>query len=236
MDDTKIDFKEGTFIFISPNQKRRWLTNSEIEVNFIIFEQSFLNDFFSDKFFVYRLQYFYSKQIAPYFYPSKRLFSFENDIFKEIQIELKNSQIDSAHLLRSILYYILVKLNRYFCEFHIKNSTMHENELAIQFKELLQKNIHKIQTINEYCQILNISRISLNVSVKKQFGVTATDFLDAHLLYEIKDQILFTNKTIAEIAYEFNFKEPQHLNRFFKRLTHQTPLEFRAAYQNGYTN
>lgn len=237
LDDKKIDFKEGAFIFISPNQKRRWqLSDAKIEVNFIIFEQSFLNDFFSDKFFVYRLHYFYSKQITPYFFPSKRLFSFENDVFKEIQMELKNYQKDSAHLLRSILYYILVKLNRYFCEFHLINSTMHENELAIQFKELLQKNIRKFQTINEYCQVLNISRISLNASVKKQFGMTATDFLHAHLLYEIKDQILFTNKTMAEIAFEFNFKEPQHLNRFFKRLTHQTPLEFRVAYQNGYTN
>ena len=236
LDDRKIDFKEGTFLFISPNQKRKWLIgNSKMEVNFIIFEQSFLNDFFSDKFFVYRLQYFYSKQNAPYIQPSKRLFSFENDVFEEIQTELKNTQKDSAHLLRSILYYILVKLNRYFCDFHNINSTMHENELAIQFKNLLQNNIRNYQTINEYCQMLNISRISLNASVKKQFGMTATDLLNSHLLYEIKDQILFTNKTIAELAYYFNFSEPQHLNRFFKRLTGQTPLEFRTAYQSGYT-
>ena len=65
--------------------------------------------------------------------------------------------------------------------------------------------------------------------------MTATDLLHSHLLYEIKDQILFTNKTIAELAYYFNFSEPQHLNRFFKRLTGQTPLEFRTAYQSGYT-
>ena len=112
---------------------------------------------------------------------------------------------------------------------------MHENELAIQFKNLLQNNIRNYQTINEYCQMLNISRISLNASVKKNFGMTATDLLHSHLLYEIKDQILFTNKTIAELAYYFNFSEPQHLNRFFKRLTGQTPLEFRTAYQSGYT-
>lgn len=236
IDDIKIDFKEGTFLFISPNQKRKWLiNNSKIEVNFIIFEQSFLNDFFSDKYFVYRLHYFYTKQIAPYIQPSIRLFSFENDIFEEIQTELNNSKKDSVHLLRSILYYILVKLNRYFCDFHCINSTIHENELAIKFKDLLQKNIRQVQTINEYCQMLNTSRITLNASVKKQFGITATDLLHAHLLYEIKDQMLFTSKTIAELAYDFNFSEPQHLNRFFKRLTAQTPLEFRTAYQNGYT-
>ncbi len=236
LDTNKIDFQEGHFLFISPYQKRKWITDhQETEAYFIIFEQDFLNDFFSDKFFVYRLQYFFNNQVATYFKPNKKLFSFEGNIFHEVEDELKNPQQDSIHLLRSILYYILIKLNREFCIFHHINSDTHGNEIAIEFKNLLQENIGKIQHVNDYCKLLKISRITLNHSIKKQFGTTVTEMIHNQLLYEIKDKILFSHQNISEIAYSLNFKEPQHLNRFFKRLTQQTPLEFKYSYRNGYT-
>ena len=65
--------------------------------------------------------------------------------------------------------------------------------------------------------MLNISRITLNASVQAQYGQTAVHLLKQRLLAEIKNEILFTDKTTSELAYEFNFSEPGHLMRFLKK-------------------
>ena len=43
-----------------------------------------------------------------------------------------------------------------------------------------------------------------------QYGVSATYLLKQRLLAEIKNELLFTDKSISEIAYAFNFSEPPH--------------------------
>ena len=229
----KVPLRDSQFIFISPYQKRRWHVNKEyIEGYFLIFEKDFLSEFFADKYFTYRLQYFYNSSVLPYFNTDTKLF-FENDILQEMITEIKCLKNDSPHLLRSMLYYILIKLNREFSRFHNISDETHTNEIAIQFKNTLQKKVRHLQSVKEYSKLLGISRISLNHSVKKQFGTTATSMIKDHLIADIKDQLLFSNKTVAEISIYFNFSEPQHLNRLFKRLTDLTPVEFRSAYQNG---
>ena len=83
----------------------------------------------------------------------------------------------------------------------------------------------------DVCQLLNISRITLNASVQAQYGQTAVHLLKQRLLAEIKNEILFTDKTTSELAYEFNFSEPGHLMRFFKKQTGQTVTEFKEEYK-----
>ena len=44
-----------------------------------------------------------------------------------------------------------------------------------------------------------------------------------------KERVLDPGRTIGEIAYELGFQYPQHFTRMFKKLTGQTPNEYRAA-------
>ena len=236
LDGKKIPLAGNTFIFVSPFQKRQWYVDrAGIAGFFLIFEKDFLNDFFADKFFVYRLQYFFNHAVLPVLVPDKRLFSFEHDIFSEILKEIRQSQNDSVHLLRSILYYILVKLNREFCRQHQLPADTQLYPVAYRFKEAVEQHIRHWHQVNDYAAHLHLSRIALNTAVKKQFGRTASALIKERLLHEVKDLLLFTDLTIAEIAYELHFSEPQHLIRFFRQHAAQTPLEFRVTYQNGYS-
>jgi AraC family transcriptional activator of pobA len=87
--------------------------------------------------------------------------------------------------------------------------------------------------VSEYATLLGISRITLNKAVQAQFGVTATHLLKQRLLFEIKNYLLHSGLTVAEIAHELNFSEPNHLMRFFKTQTGETTTMFLSAYQNG---
>ena len=66
-----------------------------------------------------------------------------------------------------------------------------------------------------------------------QYGLSATYLLKQRLLAEIKNELLFTSKSISEIAYAFSFAEPSHLIRFFKQQTGKTCREFQEDYKNG---
>jgi AraC-like DNA-binding protein len=232
LDAEKIELQKNTFLFISPYQKRRWYVDkSKISGYFLIFEKDFLSAFFSDKLFVYRLQYFYNHRVPTYYIPNKRLFSYQHDIMEEISYELRNFQKDSPHLLRSILYYMLIKMNRVYCEFHNLEADTHLNNYAYQFKELLEKHIRDERQVNDYAKRLGISRISLNAAIKKQFGITATDMIKERLLFEIKTELLYTTKNISEIAFDLHFSEPNNLIRLFKSKTGLSPNAFRKTYQ-----
>ena len=236
LDAQTVPLTDSHFLFIAPYQKRRWFVDrDQLEGYFLIFEQDFLAEFFSDKLFIYRLQYFYNHRVLPYFLPDKRLFSFEHDVFEEIAHELNHTQNDSQDLLRSILYYLLIKLNREYCGFHGLQPDTQLNNTAFRFKEAVEQHITTMQRVEDYARLLNTSRISLNSAVKKQFGSTATDMIKERLLVEIKSQLLFSNHNVAEIALKLGYSEPQHLIRFFKKRTGNTPLQYRSNYQNGYS-
>ena len=53
------------------------------------------------------------------------------------------------------------------------------------------------------------------------------------MLYEVKSFLIYSNKSISEIAFELYFSEPSHLNRFFKVQTGTTASTFRKTYQIG---
>ena len=56
----RINITDNTIIFISTFQERQWqLDPDHLDFTFLIFQEDFLNDFFADKLFTYKLLYFY---------------------------------------------------------------------------------------------------------------------------------------------------------------------------------
>ena len=232
LDAEKVEIKDNTFLFVAPFQKRRWYTKAkDISGFFLIFEKDFLASFFADKLFVYRMQYFYNLHTAPYFIPHHRLFAYSHDIFDEIFSELQQLRPDSTHLLRSILYYMLIKMNRAFCRYHDLEEDTALNNYAYAFKAALEEHIVGKQRVADYAALLGISRISLNKATRKQYGVTASEMIKDRLIAEIKTALLYSTSTVNEIAYSLNFSEPNNFIRFFKSKTGLSPKTFRDTYQ-----
>jgi AraC family transcriptional regulator, transcriptional activator of pobA len=234
LDQQRIAITNNTVIFISPFQKRKWFVNkSEIDCYFLFFQDSFLSNFFSDKLFSFRLQFFYNKTNPLYIKVSSHLLSQLEGVFKEILDEIKSFQSDSEHITRALLYFVLIKLNRAYAAGYQLSAETENNITAFMFKQLLQTEIRNNRNIDFYAMKLGISRVTLNKCIKSQFGVTVSAMINEYMLFEIKSQLLYTNLNINEIAFSLSFSEANHLTRFFKQHTHITPKEFRNAYQNG---
>ncbi|WP_419869770.1 helix-turn-helix domain-containing protein [Chryseobacterium sp. CT-SW4] len=226
----KVDIRDNSIVFISPFQKRQWNLDQELDFTVLVFQEDFLNEFFADKLFTYRLLYFYQLE-----HPLRISVDDEGmrawcKILTEIKEELVNVKPDSAHIIRSLLYYLLQSVNRKYAQENNLSLEGTASTYAFHFKMLLENNILQKQKVEEYAEMLGISRISLNKAVKSQYNITASDLIKRRLVFEIQNRLIYSGKTVSQIAHDLNFSEPNHLMRFFKTQTGKTTTEFIREY------
>ena len=192
-----------------------------------------MRTFIADKFFVYRLPYCQQTETPPYLMCSESEGEEYLRLLRKIRSELRQPEADSYHIIVGVLCYLLAIMNRHYAREYQLPLAAPKNYYAFQFVELMETHIRKLQRVQDYASLLKISRITLNHSVMSQYGISAVNLLKQRLLEEIKNELLFTNKSISEIAYAFNFPEPSHLMRFFKQQTGKTCRKFQEDYRNG---
>ncbi len=103
--------------------------------------------------------------------------------------------------------------------------------LSPNLKEVLEQKIRQIHKVEQYCELLNVSRHQLNKMTKAHFGKTSKQMVQNRLLQEIKVELQYTDKTVNEIAHDLGFSEANNLTRFFKNATGMSPKEFYKCYQ-----
>ena len=207
VDISKANFKDGYFIF---------------------FEGEFLDKFFNEQNFLFKFSYFHNTDNPLYLQIDNQEQARIYDLFEEIHKEIRNFEQDSEHLIRAYLYQLLIKLNRLYTNLHLKlNSKLLTNGYLLKFRYALEKDIKKHNDVQYYSNLLGISRTYLNKLCLDFYAKTSLQIIKERLALEIKKELLYTSKTNAEIAYEYNFSDPPNFSRFFKQITAQTPQQFR---------
>lgn len=230
----KIELRDGMVLILKPHQQQEWhIDEDALDYDFLIFRNDFMRTFIADKFFVYRLQYCQQTDTPPYFMATADELTEYERLLKKIRSELRQPVADSYHIIVSVLYYLLAVLNRRYTETYSLPFELPKNHYAFLFVELMEQHIRDLQRVQEYADLMHVSRVTLNQSVMAQYGVPATVLLKQRLLAEIKNGLLFSHKTVSEIAYDFHFSEPSHLMRFFKKATGKTCTQFQQEYENG---
>ena len=193
-------------LVVSPFQIQEWhVSLDKLDYTFLIFQEEFINNFLSDKYFMYRLLYCYQHDYPTFF-----------DMPKE----------DMATYLTILQQ---MKRDRFYARHFNLPFAPPQNNYAYQYKELLEKHISEKTHVSDYAEMMNVSRVTLNKAVVREFGLSAVHLLKQRLLQEVKNDILFSDMSVKEIAYRLHFSEPNHLMRFFKQMTGQTISEFVAS-------
>ena len=230
----KVELRDGMVLLLSPHQQQEWHVNEvELDYTFLIFREDFMRTFIADKFFVYRLLYYYQTDTPPYLFAAPEELAEYMRLLGKIKQELLHPVADTYNLIVSVLYYLLVVINRAYAKTYRLPVEVPKNNYAFQFKDLLEKHIRTTQRVQEYADMLRVSRITLNNSVMAQFGVSAIHLLKQRLLEELKNELLFSNLNVSQLADEFHFSDPSHLMRFFKKETGKTFTQYLMNYKRG---
>jgi len=228
LDDNKTILTPGTVIFTSPGQVRRWNVQQAVSGYTLFFEKDFLNLFFADELFLYRFQYFhqYSRPTGmrmPGDATPQALI-----LFRGIEEEFNHLQNDSNHLLRALLYQLLVVLNRcYAATYNIQSDTYVHPDF-FRFRALLEKEYMAHHRVANYTRMLRVSSTHLNKLCRQYSGFSAQQMIHYKLISEIKKQLRLS-RPVNEIAYEFDFSDPSNFNRFFKKITGTTAQQYRSS-------
>ena len=228
-----VELQPRTVCFLSPFQKKRCAIDIDSLKGFhLVFQNDFLSEFFEDKLFSYRMQYFYNTQHPQCVQLSETDYPLLQNICNEIVNEIEHYQNDSAHLIRSLLYFALSKLNRLYAQTYALPTESYANSVVYQFKEVLEKNFKQKHLANDYCELLHIERHKLNALTKNYLGQTVKEAIEARLLQEIRSELRYSQHTIAMIADHVGINEANNLTRFFKRMTGISPSAYRKHFQN----
>ncbi len=227
----KVELHDGMLLIISPYQQQEWHTDIEqLEYTFLVFQEEFVNNFLSDTYFMYRLLYCYQNDTPTYFDIDAAEAEYMLGLLKKMKVELREPVADSYQMILAYLYEFLLKVNRYYAKLFNLPFAPPQNNYAYRYKQLLEQNICKLNKVNDYADLMNLSRITLNKAVMEEFGVSASHLLKQRLLQEVKNALLFTDESVKEIAFRLNFSEPNHLMRFFKQQTGMTISNFVNEY------
>ncbi len=154
-------------------------------------------------------------------------------IFVNIEKEYKRA-IDtfSKQVVLSNLELLLTYAHRYYArQFVVRNEV--DATISSNFKKELRSlfrkgNITNLPTVESLASRLNLSANYLSDSLKATTGKSALEHIHSCLIDKAKNDLLVTDKTISEIAFELGFEYPHYFSRLFKKKTGVTPSEFRT--------
>lgn len=152
------------------------------------------------------------------------LFTIVSLIYKEAASSVKNKDI-----IRSYLNVILLKLKGQFLENEQKGGAKKppRKNIVTQFKKLVNTHYLLFKSTADYADKLNISTNHLNALCRKHEAKTASRIIQERTLLEAKRLLYGTDINIQQVAYYLKFDDTPYFNRFFKKLSGETPKEYR---------
>lgn len=133
-----------------------------------------------------------------------------------------------GEMLRMLLKRLIVILTRLAKRQLLPAATpAPEYDLSRQFSLLVEQHFREKHQVADYAALLYKSPKTLSNVFRKLGGKTPLQFIHERLVLEGRRLLLYTDKTVQEIADELGFLEPSHFSRLFKRVTGQPPTALR---------
>jgi AraC-like DNA-binding protein len=97
-----------------------------------------------------------------------------------------------------------------------------------RFSTIIEQKYRTEHKVSYYASELGIAPRKLGEIVRLYTGRYVSEVIDERLITEAKRMILFSDRTIKEIAFELGFEEHSYFSKVFKKLTGKAPVEFKS--------
>jgi len=120
----------------------------------------------------------------------------------------------------------------------VQSGELIENEVYIGLDRLFMDDLHRILELNymvehfgieEACSAMKISRVQLHRKLIALTGISASHFINHFRLDKAANLLQTSRRTIAEIAYETGFSDPNYFSKIFKKRYGKSAQDFRAG-------
>lgn len=146
-------------------------------------------------------------------------------------------QKDDLKFIEEIFKRMLSKNNQqtaipYLLSLLSNHQTFKKSNTITEFKKLVNENIDKNLTIEQYAEKLGITTENLNQTCKEETGFTPKQLQLDVKITEAKRLMLYSSLNTSEIAFQLGFEDNSYFSRIFKKKTDYSPAGFREKYLN----
>lgn len=210
----------------------------------LIFERDFLLSFFSDTHFLDGIAYLSPQRTSPYLMLDEALYNSIVGLYDSILIELHSKEKKNHHLLRAMLYQVLMLLQKAEpiftvsdCGTQSQNASHRDNhtpqsqstlsDRIARFRQLVDEYYLTESGVEFYADKLCVTSNYLNRLVRQSLGKSTKQYIQNRRVEEAKRLLRYTSLPIADIAEKLNFDTSSYFVRAFAKAEGITPLQFR---------
>ena len=223
------DHQRNTIHFNFPNQLFSLYDKSDdMFAYYMLFTEKFIEDILPLKNIQQHFP-FLDYEGVPFFQLSESEAAEIENLFFKIDNEIKQKQKDLKQTIQLYINLVLIISNRSYQRQLLskKVDPKKETTLLVRFKKLVGQHFITKRSVSDYASMLAVTPNHLNKLIKEQTGKTASSFIEEMILMEAKALLKHTELSISEIAYQLDFSDPSHFNKFFKKEVETTPLQYR---------
>lgn len=223
-----IDFIEyplspGLVYFITPGQVHEGHTLPE-SMYAISFNPEFVNPDYRSQLAIERI---FSQNCA------NSLFVQVNDIgTNELAplLTLMIRECTSEHADMSMLSALLTSFLRYLMRYRIDENEglLRTNVRMVKLLALIEEHFTVQKGALFYSEKMSLTSKRVNELTRQHFSKTVTQLVHDRITLEAKRELAYTNKSIKQIALDLGFDDVTYFSRFFRRLSNESPKEFRS--------
>lgn len=143
--------------------------------------------------------------------------------------EFENKDTIQAEMLRMLLARFIIKATRLLklnSDKNIPNTS--GTELLRNFNFLVETHFKESHSVSFYAEKLHKSPKTLSNTFTK-YHKSPLQIIHDRIILEAKRQMIYTDKTTKQIAFDVGFEDPSHLSRMFKKVTKQSPSQFKKG-------
>lgn len=155
-----------------------------------------------------------------------------NMLFDNLLKEFSTLDRLSGEMFRSMVKQIIILLTRQVkYKYQYADSVVPNNDLLRQFNVLVEEHFKKEHTVSFYASELFKAPKTLSNSFKK-LNTSPLQIIHDRIVLEAKRLLMYSERSLKEVAFELGFSDPSNLGRIFKKLEGVSMSEFKTHFLN----
>lgn len=147
---------------------------------------------------------------------------------KEMIAEIDDNASLQDEMLKNLLKNLLIRSNRLFREqMSVDNVDDSSIDFVRKFSDLVEKHFKEYKRVDYYAGLLNIAPASLSKKLQK-YGINSPlKIIKSRVITEAKRLLMYSDKSIKEIAEILGYDDPFYFSRLFTKETGIAPTEYK---------